>query len=48
MSALAPEVNEAKKPEPTVQMKAAYFADVPPTVEELCQKYIDAHKGMGF
>ena len=40
------EVNEAKKPEPTVQMKAAYFDDVPHTIEEWSQKYLDAHKGL--
>lgn len=44
MSALPAEVNEAKKPEPTVQMKAAYFEE---EKEEIDWSKIDLSGGFG-
>jgi hypothetical protein len=46
MAQMPAEVNEAKKPEPVVQMKAAYFDEVPQTIEELAKRYLAAHEGL--
>lgn len=50
MSSLPAEKNEQPV---KVQMKAPYFdhlefppIEVPPTIEELAQKYLDAHEGL--